>query len=105
MAAERPTPPRGRFTAPREKNDAGRFREYSSRKKAFSLRGKFTSLNNKVVGKVTILRKKANKLSFPRERAEGRFLRGGYEDRVVPLSKRRFLPEYGITPPKGRFFP
>ena len=73
--------------------------------RAFSLRGKFTSLNDKAVGKVTIPRKKANKLIFPRERVEGIFPRGGFGDRVVPLSKRRFMAEDRITAPKGRFFP
>ena len=103
-AAERPTPPRDRFTAPRE-NDAGKFRECLSRNRAFSPRGKFTPPNDKVVGKVTIPRNKENKLVFPRKRDEGRFITGGYGDRVVPLSKRRFLLEDRITPPKGRFFP
>ena len=103
-ATRRPTPPRGRFTAPRE-NDAGRFRECSSRNRAFSLGGKFTSPNDKVVGKVIVPRKKANKIVFPRERAEARFLRGGSGDRVDPLSKKRFMPEDRITPPKGIFFP
>ena len=100
---ERPTPPWGRFTAPRE-NDVGRFRDCFSRNRAFSPRGKFTPPNDKVVGKVTIPRKKANKPVFPRKRAEGRFPRGGSRDRVVPLSKRRFLPKDRITPLKGRFF-
>ena len=50
--------------------------------RAFSLRGKFTPPNNKVVGKVTILRKKANQPVFLRERVEGIFPRGGYGDRV-----------------------
>ena len=36
--------------------------------------------------------------------ADGRFPRGGSRDRVVPLSKRRFLLEDRFTPPKGRFF-
>ena len=54
--AERPTPPRGRFTAPRE-SYAGRFRECSSRNIAFSSRGKFTPSNDKVVGKVIFPRK------------------------------------------------
>ena len=102
--AERPTPPRGRFTAPRE-NDTGRFKECSSRNRAFSPRGKFTPPNDKVIWKVTIPRKKANNLVFSRERAEGRFPRGGSRDRDVPLSKRRFLPEDRITPPKGDSFP
>ena len=101
---ERPTPPRGRFTAPRE-NDVGMFIEYSLRNRAISLRGKFTPPNDKAVGKVIVPRKKANKLVFPRERAEDRFPRGGSRDRVVPLSKIRFLPKDKITPPKGRFFP
>ena len=48
--------------------------------------------------------KKANKPIFPRERVEGGFPRGGYGDRVVPLSTRRFLPKDRITLPKGRFF-
>ena len=87
---ERPIPPWGRFTTPRE-NDAGNFREYSLRNKAFSPRGKFTPPNDKAIGKVTVPRKKANKLVFPGERAEGRFPRGGSRNRVVPLSKRRFL--------------
>ena len=26
-------------------------------------------------------------------------------DRIVPLSKRRFMPKDRITPSKGRFFP
>ena len=103
-AAERPTPPWGRFTAP-SKNDVGRFRECSSRNRAFSPRGKFTPPNEKVVGKVTVPRKKANEFIFPRVRAEGRFSRGGSGDKVVPLSKRRFLPNDRITPPKGGFFP
>ena len=75
------------------------------RNKAFSPRGKFTPPNEKVVGKVNFPRKKVNNPVFPRERAEGRFSRDGYRDRVVPLSKRRFLPEDRITPPKGRSFP
>ena len=33
------------------------------------------------------------------------FPRGGFRDKVVPLSKRRFLLEDRITPLKGRFFP
>ena len=74
------------------------------KKQSLFPRGKFTHLNDKIVGKVTIPRKKANKPIFPRERAEGRFPRGGYGDRVVPLSKRRFLPEDRITLPNGRFF-
>ena len=86
-------------------NDAGRFSECSLRNRAFSPRGKFTPLNDKALGKVTIPRKKANKPVFPREGAEGRFPRGGFRDRVVPLSKRRFLPKDRITPPNGRFFP
>ena len=85
-AVERPTLPRDRFTAPRE-NDAGKFRECSSRNKAFSSRGKFTHLNDKDIGKGTVPRKKANKTIFPRERAKGRFPRGGFGDRVAPLSK------------------
>ena len=101
---ERLTPPQGRFTAPKE-NDADKFTECSSRNKAFSLRSKFTPLIDKAVGKVTVPRKKANKPIFPRERVEGRFPRGGYGDRVVPLSKRKFMIEDRITPPKGRFFP
>ena len=80
------------------------FRECSSRNKAFSP-SKFTPPNDKVVGKVTVPRKKENKLVFPRERVEGRFPRGGSGDRVVPLSKRKFMIEDRITPPKGRFFP
>ena len=103
-AIERSTPPRGRFTAPRE-NDAGRFRECSSRNKAFSPRGKVSLPNDKAIGKVTVPRKKANKPIFLREKDKGRFLRGGYGDRVVLLSKRRFLPKDRITPLKGRFFP
>ena len=90
-AVERPTPPQGRFIAPRE-NDADRFKECSSRNKAFSPKGKFTPPNDKVIGKVIVPRNKANKLVFPRERVKGKFLRDGYEARVVPLSKRRFLP-------------
>ena len=43
----------------------------------FSLRGKFTPPNDKVVKKVTVPRKKTNKPDFPRERAKGRFPRGG----------------------------
>ena len=43
----------------------------------FSLRGKFTPPNDKVVRKVTVPRKKTNKPVFPRERAKGRFPRGG----------------------------
>ena len=88
IVVERHTPPRGRFTGPKE-NDADRFREYSSRNRAFSPRGKFTPLNDKVLGKVTVPRKKANKLIFPRKRDEGRFPRGGSGDRVVPLSQKR----------------
>ena len=102
-ATERPTPPWGRFSALRE-NDVGRFRECSSRNRAFSLKSKFTPQNDKAIGKVTVPRKKANKPIFPRERAEGRFPRGGSRDKVVPLSKRRFLPKDRITPPKGRCF-
>ena len=49
--------------------------------------------------------KKENKHVFPRERVEDRFLRNGYGDRVVPLSKRRFISEDRITPPNGRLFP
>ena len=30
--------------------------------------------------------------------------RGGFGDRVVPLSKSRFLQEDRITPPKGKIF-
>ena len=90
---ERTTSPWGRFTAPRE-NDISRFKECSSRNRAFFPRGKFTPLNDKAAGKVTI----------PREIAEGRCPRGEYEDRVVPLSKRRFLQEDRITPPKGKIF-
>ena len=103
-AVERPTPPWGRFTALRE-NDADKFRECSLRNKTFSLWDKFTPPHDKVVGKVTVLSKKANKPVFPRKRAKVRFPRGGCEDRVVPLSKRRFLPKDRITLPKGRFFP
>ena len=103
-AIERPTPPRGRFTTPRD-NDAGRLRECSSRNRAFFSRGKVTPPNDKATGKVTVPRKKASKPVFPRERTESRFPRGGSGDRVVPLSKRRFLPEDRITPSKGRFFP
>ena len=55
-------------------------------------RGKFTPPNEKAVRKVIVPTKRANKLIFPRERGEDRFLRGGYGDRVVPLSKRRFMP-------------
>ena len=77
MAVESPTPPRGRFTTPRE-NDEGRFRECSSRNRAFSPRGKFTHLNDKVVKKVTVPRKKANKPVFPRKRVKGRFPTGGF---------------------------
>ena len=73
---ERTTSPRGRFTAPRG-NDTGRFRECSLRKRAFFSRGKLTPLNDKVVGKVIV----------PRERANDRCPRGGFGDRVVPLSK------------------
>ena len=62
---ERPTPPWGRFNVPRE-NDVDKFRECSSRNRAFSPRGKFTPLNDKVIGKVTFPRKKANKKVFPR---------------------------------------
>ena len=65
----------------------------------------FTLPNDIVVGEVTVLRKKVNKFVFPRDKAEGRFPRGGYGDRVVPLSKRRFLPNDRINPLKGRFFP
>ena len=103
-ATERPTPPQGRFTALRE-NDVGRFREYSSRNRAFSLRCKFTPPNDKAVGKVIVPRKKANKPVLTRERYEGKFERDGSRDRVVPLSKRRFLPKDRIIPPKGKFFP
>ena len=102
---ERLTPPQGRFTVPRE-NDARRFIECSSRNRAISPRGKFTTPNDKVVGKVTVPRKKANKLVFPRKRAEGRFPRDGFGNRVVPLSKIRFFfSEDRITHLKGRFFP
>ena len=104
MATEMPTPPWDRFTTPRE-NDASKFREYSSRNRDFFPRGKITPPNEKVVGKVIVPRKKANKLGFPRERAEGRFPRGGFRDRVIPLSKRRLFLEDRITPPKGGFFP
>ena len=76
MAIENSTPPRGRLIALRE-NDAGKFRECSLRNSSSFLRGKFTSPNDKGVGKVT----------------KGRFPRGGSGDRVVPLSKRRFLLE------------
>ena len=62
---ERPTPPQGRFIAPWD-NDEGKFRECSSRNRAFPPRGKFTPLKDKVVGKVTIIRKKANKPVFPK---------------------------------------
>ena len=58
----------------------------------FSPRGKFAPPNDNVIGKVTFTRKKANKPIFPRERVEDRFPRGGSGYRVVPLSKRRFLP-------------
>ena len=61
-------------------------------KQSPSPKGKFTPPNDKVVGKVTILMKKANKPVFPWERAESRFPRGESRDRVVPLSKRRFFP-------------
>ena len=64
------------------------------KKKAFFPRGKFTSLNDKATRKVTI----------PRERAEGGCPRGGSEERVFPLSKRRFPQEDRITPPKGKIF-
>ena len=70
-----------------------------------SLWGKFTPPNDKVVKKATIPRKKTNKLVFPRESVEGRFPRGGYGDKVVPLSKRSFMSYDRITPPNGRFFP
>ena len=62
-AVERPTPPRDRFTTPRE-NDAGRFKKCSSRNRAFSPMSKFTPPNDKVVGKVTVPRNKANNLFF-----------------------------------------
>ena len=101
--AKRPTSPWGKFTTSKE-NDAGGFRERSSRKRAFTLRGKFTPLNDKIVGKIIVPRKKANEPVFSMERVEGRFLRGEYGDRVVPLSKRRFMPEDKITSPKGIFF-
>ena len=102
MDVERPTTPLDRFTTLRE-NDVGRFRECSSRNIDFFPRDKITPLNEKVLGKVIALRTNKNKLVFPRERAEGRFPRGGFRDRVVPLSKRRFFPKDRITPPKGRF--
>ena len=89
MAVERPTPPRGRFTSPRE-NNVGRFKECSSRNQAFSPRGKFTPPNDKVVGKVLV--------------QEGKFPRAGSCNRVVSLSKKRFLPKNRITCPNGRFF-
>ena len=57
MTVERTTTPWGRFTTPRE-FDAGMFRECSSRSRDFSPRGKFTPLNDKVEGKVTVLRNK-----------------------------------------------
>ena len=101
---ERPTSPWGKFTTSKE-NDAGRFKEHSSRKRAFTPRGKFTPLNEKIVRKIVVPRKKANEPVFSRERVEDKFLRGGYGDRVVPLSKRRFMPKDKITSPKGRFFP
>ena len=88
MVVERHTPPRGRFTTLRE-NNVGRFRECSSRNKAFSPRGKFTPPNDKVVGKVPV--------------QEGKFPRAGSCNRVVSLSKRRFLPKDRITCPNGRF--
>ena len=91
-AVKRLTLPRGRFTIPR-KNDASMFRECSSINRAFSSRGKLTLPNEKVVGKVSIPRKKTIKPIFPREKAKGRFPRGGFRDRVVSLSKRRFLHE------------
>ena len=56
--------------------------------------GKFTPLNDKDVRKVIVLR----------ERAEGGFPRGGSGDRVVPLSKRRFLQEDRITSRRGILF-
>ena len=43
----------------------------------FSLRGKFTPPNDKAVRKVTVPRKMTNKPVFLRERAKGRFPRGG----------------------------
>ena len=64
------------------------------KREIFFPRGKFTPLNDKAIGKVTV----------PRERAEGRCPRGGFGDRVVPLSKRRFLLEDVITPLKGKIF-
>ena len=60
----------------------------------FFPRSKFTPLKEKVVGKVTV----------PRERAEGRCPRGGSRDKFVPLCKRRFLHEDIITLPKGKIF-
>ena len=88
---EKPTLPRGRFTAPRE-NDAGRSKERFSRNRVFSTRGEFAPPNDKVMGKVTVQRNKANKPVFPKKRAEGIFPRCGSKDRVIPLSKRRFFP-------------
>ena len=64
----------GRFISPRE-NDIGRLRECSSIKRACSPRGKFSLVNDKIVGKVYSLRKKAGerhvslaRLIFPRGR-------------------------------------
>ena len=51
----------------------------------------FTPPNDKDVGKVNFPRKKEKKPVFPRERAEDIFPRGGFGDRVVPLSKRMFF--------------
>ena len=62
-AVERSTLSRGRFIAPWD-NDPSRFRECSLRNRVFSPMGKATPLNDKVVGKVIVPRKKANKLIF-----------------------------------------
>ena len=71
MPTERPTPPRGRFTAPRE-NDAGGFKECSSKNIAFSQKGKFTPpkgrffpLREKIADNFTSLREKAREGHVP----------------------------------------
>ena len=64
------------------------------KKESFFPRGKFTPLTDKAGGKVIVLR----------VIVEGRCPRGGSGDIVVPLTKRRFLQEDRITPPKGKIF-
>ena len=67
--------------------------------------GKLTPPNDKAIEEVTFPKKKASKPVFPRERIGGIFPRGGSRDRLISLSKIRFLLEDIITPPKGRFSP